>query len=230
MSPSPSHVHESWKAFSVLIVMIMDRIGIFRDLAAVRKDSNLDKDEFSVAMYLIKQRKSGKELPDTLPLSLVPPALRGFGKQDVVLWTVRWVHGLADALLFFACSFKLRVRPNLNLNRTSCHWTTWISPLPLLPPQPSNPARLPPLHLSQFLNRSQDRRVRPYRIPLLSCLLKTPVQALVEVSIPFHLRFATIVVLSLRWLPHYQSRGQEPCRRSIRCRWRRHVANRSRQC
>jgi epidermal growth factor receptor substrate 15 len=46
------------------------------DLADVRKEGNLTKDEFAVAMYLIKGKLAGRELPEVLPASLVPPSLR----------------------------------------------------------------------------------------------------------------------------------------------------------
>ncbi|CDZ96650.1 Synaptic vesicle protein EHS-1 and related EH domain proteins [Phaffia rhodozyma] len=46
------------------------------DLADIRKEGNLTEDEFAVAMHLIKAKIAGKELPATLPLSLVPPSLR----------------------------------------------------------------------------------------------------------------------------------------------------------
>lgn len=46
------------------------------DLADIRKEGNLSRDEFAVAMYLIKAKLAGRELPDVLPSSLVPPSLR----------------------------------------------------------------------------------------------------------------------------------------------------------
>lgn len=47
-----------------------------RDLADIRKEGNLTRDEFAVAMYLIRSKISGKGLPESLPASLVPPSLR----------------------------------------------------------------------------------------------------------------------------------------------------------
>ncbi|KLT43529.1 hypothetical protein CC85DRAFT_284451 [Cutaneotrichosporon oleaginosum] len=46
------------------------------DLADVRQEGKLDRDEFAVAMYLISSKLAGKDLPTTLPASLVPPSLR----------------------------------------------------------------------------------------------------------------------------------------------------------
>ncbi|KAL7414092.1 hypothetical protein BDY24DRAFT_414779 [Mrakia frigida] len=46
------------------------------DLADIRKEGNLTRDEFAVAMYLIRSKISGKGLPESLPASLVPPSLR----------------------------------------------------------------------------------------------------------------------------------------------------------
>lgn len=46
------------------------------DLSDVDKDGFLDKDEFAVCWYLIQQAKSGRTLPDRLPLAVVPPAKR----------------------------------------------------------------------------------------------------------------------------------------------------------
>ncbi|ORY36836.1 hypothetical protein BCR33DRAFT_721771 [Rhizoclosmatium globosum] len=47
-----------------------------QDLANVSKSIGLSKDEFSVAMHLIKQAMAGQPLPETLPSNLVPPTLR----------------------------------------------------------------------------------------------------------------------------------------------------------
>ncbi|KAJ3069821.1 hypothetical protein HDU98_007134 [Podochytrium sp. JEL0797] len=46
------------------------------DLANVSKSVGLSKDEFSVAMRLIKVAMTGEPLPSTLPANLIPPALR----------------------------------------------------------------------------------------------------------------------------------------------------------
>ncbi|KAK6528738.1 hypothetical protein TWF694_003977 [Orbilia ellipsospora] len=50
------------------------------DLADIEKNGNLTRDEFAIAMYLIRQERTrgtnGKGLPDTLPLNLIPVAMR----------------------------------------------------------------------------------------------------------------------------------------------------------
>lgn len=47
-----------------------------RDLADIRQEGKLDRDEFAVAMHLISSKLAGKELPASLPQSLIPPGLR----------------------------------------------------------------------------------------------------------------------------------------------------------
>lgn len=47
-----------------------------RDLSDIRKEGNLNKDEFAVAMRLINDQLDGKPLPSALPNSLIPPSLR----------------------------------------------------------------------------------------------------------------------------------------------------------
>ena len=37
-------------------------------------DGRLTREEFAVVMYLIRSKLAGREIPDTLPPSLVPPA------------------------------------------------------------------------------------------------------------------------------------------------------------
>ncbi|KAF3931763.1 hypothetical protein ABW19_dt0201307 [Dactylella cylindrospora] len=50
------------------------------DLADIEKNGSLTRDEFAIAMYLIRQERTrgtnGKGLPDTLPLNLIPPNIR----------------------------------------------------------------------------------------------------------------------------------------------------------
>jgi len=50
------------------------------DLADIKSEGQLNKDEFAVAMYLIRQQRGTKDgrgvLPTTLPLGLVPPSMR----------------------------------------------------------------------------------------------------------------------------------------------------------
>ncbi|KIJ60603.1 hypothetical protein HYDPIDRAFT_116899 [Hydnomerulius pinastri MD-312] len=49
------------------------------DLADINKDGRLTRDGFAVAMHLIQGKLSGKEVPATLPLSLIPPSMRSNG-------------------------------------------------------------------------------------------------------------------------------------------------------
>ncbi|SRR6266404_4504760 len=47
-----------------------------RDLADLNNDGRLTRDGFAVAMHLIIGKMAGKDIPPTLPLSLVPPSMR----------------------------------------------------------------------------------------------------------------------------------------------------------
>lgn len=56
------------------------------DLADIRKEGKLSKDEFAVAMFLINNKLSGHELPTALSQSTIPPSLRsqsGPAKNDI---------------------------------------------------------------------------------------------------------------------------------------------------
>ncbi|WVQ93539.1 hypothetical protein IAU59_000614 [Kwoniella sp. CBS 9459] len=57
------------------------------DLADIRKEGKLTRDEFAVAMHLINAKLAGQDIPQSLPNSLVPPSLRdayGNGAQEVL--------------------------------------------------------------------------------------------------------------------------------------------------
>ncbi|WVF65904.1 hypothetical protein IAT40_000642 [Kwoniella sp. CBS 6097] len=57
------------------------------DLADIRKEGKLTRDEFAVAMHLINSKLAGQDIPSALPNSLVPPSLRdayGSGAQEVL--------------------------------------------------------------------------------------------------------------------------------------------------
>ncbi|KAG1842654.1 hypothetical protein DFJ58DRAFT_53648 [Suillus subalutaceus] len=47
------------------------------DLADINNDGRLTRDGFAVAMHLIQGNLSGKDVPSTLPPTLVPPSMRG---------------------------------------------------------------------------------------------------------------------------------------------------------
>lgn len=57
------------------------------DLADINSLGRLTKDEFAVAMHLIRQQRSKRDgrdtLPSTLPLSLIPPSMRTQSRQPV---------------------------------------------------------------------------------------------------------------------------------------------------
>ncbi|ORX34776.1 hypothetical protein BD324DRAFT_634936 [Kockovaella imperatae] len=46
------------------------------DLADIRHEGKLDRDEFAVALHLINAKLAGQNIPSVLPSSLVPPSLR----------------------------------------------------------------------------------------------------------------------------------------------------------
>ncbi|ORX71924.1 hypothetical protein DL89DRAFT_255636 [Linderina pennispora] len=46
------------------------------DLADIGKTGKLNKDQFAVAMHLINGKLAGRDIPDTLPATLVPPSMR----------------------------------------------------------------------------------------------------------------------------------------------------------
>lgn len=48
-----------------------------RDLSDILQNGSLTRDEFAVAMHLINNKLAGRDLPQQLPPSLVPPSLRG---------------------------------------------------------------------------------------------------------------------------------------------------------
>ena len=53
-----------------------DLLAHIWDLADIQKQGKLNRDTFAVAMYLIRQKLVGKDLPASLPTSLVPPSMR----------------------------------------------------------------------------------------------------------------------------------------------------------
>jgi len=66
-----------------------------RDLADMRNDGRLTKDTFAVAMHLINSVLEGKDLPAVLPITLIPPSLRGsagFAPFPIAAPTVSETH------------------------------------------------------------------------------------------------------------------------------------------
>ncbi|RAL12086.1 EF hand domain protein [Aspergillus homomorphus CBS 101889] len=54
------------------------------DLADIDADGRLTKDEFAVAMYLVRQQRTGKvPVPQTLPPALIPPSMRRPGSAHI---------------------------------------------------------------------------------------------------------------------------------------------------
>jgi len=51
------------------------------ELADIERDGTLDMDEFALALHLTEIVKMGKNLPDTLPMSLIPPSKRKYFKS-----------------------------------------------------------------------------------------------------------------------------------------------------
>ncbi|KAI5466981.1 hypothetical protein BGZ63DRAFT_13359 [Mariannaea sp. PMI_226] len=62
-----------------------DTLAQIWDLSDTQSRGQLSRDEFAVAMYLIRQQRGGRgvPLPATLPANLMPPSLRGQGKPPV---------------------------------------------------------------------------------------------------------------------------------------------------
>lgn len=54
----------------------VELLGKIWDMSDIDCDGNLDKDEFSVAMYLIKQAVDNEPLPSSLPEKIIPPSKR----------------------------------------------------------------------------------------------------------------------------------------------------------
>jgi len=58
-----------------------DVLAAIWDLADINSEGQLSKDEFAVAMYLIRQQRKGDQIPTTLPPNLIPPSLRTAANQ-----------------------------------------------------------------------------------------------------------------------------------------------------
>jgi hypothetical protein len=53
-------------------------LGKIWKLSDVDKDGMLDSDEFALAMHLMNIKLDGNDLPNELPVHLIPPSKRGF--------------------------------------------------------------------------------------------------------------------------------------------------------
>lgn len=74
-----------WPQFGEESAAVALHFAYSRDLADMKHEGRLDRDQFAVAMHLINTKLAGGEVPSTLPQSLVPPSLRGtLGAQEVL--------------------------------------------------------------------------------------------------------------------------------------------------
>src|SRR5436305_5424869 len=62
--------------FFLTLKLPEDLLAHIWDLSDIQKQGMLNRDTFAVAMYLIRLKISGKDLPATLPASLIPPSMR----------------------------------------------------------------------------------------------------------------------------------------------------------
>lgn len=51
-------------------------IFVFRSLADIDNDGRLSNEEFAVAMHLVDEVHAGRQLPTSVPISLIPPSMR----------------------------------------------------------------------------------------------------------------------------------------------------------
>ncbi|KAK9245613.1 hypothetical protein V1506DRAFT_537832 [Lipomyces tetrasporus] len=79
------------------------------DLSDIRNTGELSKDEFAVAMYLVQQKLTGNELPQTLPTLLVPPGLRS--RSPAVTPNPVFLPGPPPASVFDAPSQQSPTQP-----------------------------------------------------------------------------------------------------------------------
>lgn len=55
------------------------RLSACRDLADLNNDGQLTREGFAVAMHLIQGKLNGRDIPATIPPSMIPPSMRGAG-------------------------------------------------------------------------------------------------------------------------------------------------------
>lgn len=79
LGPTADDIITGKKARKVLMKtgLSQDVLGKIWELADIDSDGNLDRDEFAVAMHLIRSCIGGKPAPDTLPADHMPPSKRG---------------------------------------------------------------------------------------------------------------------------------------------------------
>ncbi|XP_049320055.1 intersectin-2b [Astyanax mexicanus] len=64
-------------------LLTQSQLATIWNLADMDKDGKLKAEEFILAMHLVDIAKQGQPLPITLPVDLVPPSLRGKGKDSL---------------------------------------------------------------------------------------------------------------------------------------------------
>uniref|UniRef100_A0A8B9GWP8 Intersectin 2b n=1 Tax=Astyanax mexicanus TaxID=7994 RepID=A0A8B9GWP8_ASTMX len=64
-------------------LLTQSQLATIWNLADMDKDGKLKAEEFILAMHLVDIAKQGQPLPITLPVDLVPPSLRGKGKNSL---------------------------------------------------------------------------------------------------------------------------------------------------
>lgn len=63
----------------ILLTLCITLTSHYRDLSDINNDGKLTRDGFAVAMHLIQGKLAGKEIPASLPQSLIPPSMRANG-------------------------------------------------------------------------------------------------------------------------------------------------------
>ncbi|KAH9829148.1 uncharacterized protein C8Q71DRAFT_791377 [Rhodofomes roseus] len=63
--------------FMLLSKLPEDVLAQVWDLADLNNDGHLTRDGFAVAMHLIQSKLAGRDIPATIPSSLIPPSMRG---------------------------------------------------------------------------------------------------------------------------------------------------------
>jgi len=71
------------------------------ELCDFEKDGTLDNDEFALALHLTEMVKSGKTIPEPLPLSLVPPSKRKLFKKKNSIRVKNCLKIIINTLCFY---------------------------------------------------------------------------------------------------------------------------------
>jgi hypothetical protein len=136
-----------------------------RELAAVRQQGNLNRDEFAVAMKLVSDCVAGRELPQALPLGLVPPNLRTASARTAFPRPPR--PFLSDFLFFL----RIEACSDCGVNRAESETQQDLfsliddddaspSPVPAVTPQKS-PARSPTSQFTPLVHQASSSVLTP---------------------------------------------------------------------